>query len=223
MSAVSPLPDPSAHDRLIAAARDWLLRSWGRHLVRVEAVFSDDSAVSLAPRSAGLKVQTGGTLLVGRPIDQQLFDAARAWGEQQRQEYPARLRIVSTAGDAAELDVPPSFPLSHGEMIPDAPHFDGPESSPGPVWSFTDEEAVYRGRSFRCPGDRQKLLRALAARAGQPVPNGELKQAVWGDRYFDDSQFRNLVCRLRTLLAEALDLNTKPIVAAGGSHKLTLV
>jgi hypothetical protein len=162
-------------------------------------------------------------ILVGRPLDQQLFEAARAWGEQQRQEYPAKLRIVATDGSAAVLDVPPSMPLGFAQMTPDPPHFDGPESPPGPTWSFTDEEAVYRGRSFRCSGDRQKLLRALAARAGQHVPNGELKQAVWGDRYFDDSQFRNLVCRLRTLLVEALELTVKPIVAAGGSHKLTLV
>src|SRR5262249_60873903 len=98
MSAVSPLPDPPAHDRLIANAREWILRSWGRHLARVEAVFADDSAVSLAPRSAGLRVPTDGMILVGRPIDQQLFEAARAWGEQQRQEYPSRLRIVAADG-----------------------------------------------------------------------------------------------------------------------------
>lgn len=140
--------------------------------------------------------------------------------QQYRQEVNG---IIATDGSWAFLDVPPNLPLTPGEYVPDPPHFDGPEEYSGRVWDFTDTTAIYRGRSFHVADKPLHLLRALAARAGQPVPKGDLKEAVWDDRYYDDDQLRNLVRRLRRVLMVGLDLRDTPIVGANSSYKLTLV
>jgi DNA-binding response OmpR family regulator len=90
-----------------------------------------------------------------------------------------------------------------------------------PGWSFGDNSATYQGRSFAVRGLRLKLLRALAAAPGQPVPNRDLRVAVWGaDHQADDNQLRNLVSQLRTLLAESLDAELPAVVSEGGGHRL---
>lgn len=219
MSPAASLPVPTPHDRLIAAARDWLLRSWGRHLASIDCLFGDETVVSLAPRLSGLRVQPTGYMLPTRPFDAELFAAARAWGEMARGEYPERVHVNATDGSSAQLTVPHHPPLGPCEFTPDAPH-----SEDAPAWSFGDAAATYRGRRFRCAGLKLKLLRALAERPGAEVPNNTIIAAVWGDRYAaDERQLRNLVCQLRSLLVDALALDADPVVACGGAHRLTLV
>lgn len=222
----TPIPDPSPHDALLSAGRQYLLCSWRKRLMQIVAHFIDQTFTKIDDDQCGLPQRTPPPdmlTLVGK-IDRTLFDAARAWGVWTRDEYPVRLTLITTSKFAVDLEVPRCFP-GDADPEPDPPHQDDDAI---PAWSFSDDElfATYRTKTFPCAGMKQKLLKALASPAGAEVPNAALIEAAWGARYgASDKQLRNLVTQLRDHLAESLQLapDTKPVVACGGSHKLTLV
>lgn len=215
MTAAVQMPAPTPNDRLLAAARDWLRRTWMMQLVSVECVFPDTAAVTLTPAKTIAVAPPNDRLLIERPITRQLFDAARCFGELILGEYPHQLRIRTNDGSTAAVNVPPALSLTMGEFIPDPPHFDGPDEPATTGWTFGDGFAELAGcEPFPCAGKKIELLKLLAE-SSRPVTTAVILAALWGpsDEATTQSVFtlvNQLKSHLRRYIGEAATITSSP-------------